>query len=260
MYTYVLSTGRTGTNFLAQQLNTHFPALKLSHQQQGSRIINIVANLPLTNSVYLSFLEFLLRFFRRGWPPHSTIDPLLSMAIYKVIKYGRIQSNNCRIVHLVRSPENFVTSFMNWKRQSFKRTVLHHLIPFWNPVPFFHGYPFFSWIRMSKFEQFCWVWNYKNRRYSELSNHHYMLLKMEDLVHPATRKDGFQKLASFLGVESHSDIPLNVNTKVNKSRPKGFPPYKEWTEEQKSLLHTHCAKLMKIWEYGVEWRTYTGRH
>jgi len=249
MYIYVVSTGRTGTSFLSEQLNTHLPQLKLTHQQQGSRIINIVANLPLTNSVYLSFIAFLFKLFGRGYPPHSTIDPLLSMAIYKLIKYGRIDRDNCLIVHLVRSPGTFVTSFMNWKRQSFKRTILHHLVPFWNPVPVFHAYPFLSWMRMSKFEKFCWVWNYKNNCYFELSNHNYMLLRMEDLFKLETTKQTVKELASFLGQELDDAISLEDSNQTNKSNPKKFPPFQEWTDQQKQIMYDHCKKLMKIMKY-----------
>ncbi len=249
MYIYVLSTGRTGTNFLFEQLNTHFSQLKLTHQQRGSRIINIVANLPFTNSVYLSLLKFLFKLFGRGYPPHSTIDPLLSMAIYKFIKYGRIDRTKCLIVHLVRSPSTFVTSFMNWKRQSFKRTILHHLVFFWNPIPFFHGCSFLSWLKMSKFEIFCWVWNYKNSCYSKSIDHNHMLLRMEDLINPSTHIKAFQKLACFLGVEIHSNISLKVNNKINKSCPKYFPQYTDWTQQQKSTLHHHCNELRKTFGY-----------
>lgn len=250
MYIYVVSTGRTGTSFLSEQLNKHFPRLKLTHQQQGSRIINIVANLPLSNSAYLSFIAFLFKLFGRGYPPHSTIDPLLSMAIYKLVKCGRIDRDNCLIVHLVRSPGTFATSFMNWKRQSFKRTILHHLIPFWNPVPFFHGYSFRSWIKMSKFETFCWVWNYKNFCYSELSNsNNYMLLRMEDLFKSETKKQTIKELALFLGQKFDDDISLEDSNKTNKSNPKKFPPFKEWTHQQKQIMYYHCKRLMKIMKY-----------
>jgi len=248
MHIYVLSTGRAGTNFLSKQFNTHFPHLKLTHQQQGSRIINIVANLPLTNSVYLSFLGLLFKLFGRGYPPHSTIDPLLSLAIFKLIKYGRIARNNCLIVHLVRNPGAFVTSFMNWKRQSFKRTILHHLVPFWNPIPF-HGISFISRLKMSKFENFCWVWNYKNACFLQLREQNYILLRMEDLLKAESQKRTIETLASFFRLEMSKEIFFDGNEQINKSNPKKFSAFQKWTQQEKKIMYKHCSALSKIMKY-----------
>jgi hypothetical protein len=249
MNTYVLSTGRTGTKFLSEKFNRHFPQLKLTHQRQGSRIINIVANLPLTNGVYLSFLRFLFRLFGRGYPPHSTIDPLLSLAIYKFIKYGDVDQSKCLIIHLVRSPENFVTSFMNWKQQSIKRTFLHHFVPFWNPVPFFHKCSLFSWIKMSQFEKFCWVWNYKNSCFSTLGNQNYFMVRMEDLFKYETKKQSFEDLGIFLRLRFNDDIIYDNSKKINESKIKKFPLFQGWTRKQKIIMFTHCGKLSKKMKY-----------
>jgi len=250
MYIYFLSTGRTGTTFLTEQLNVLFPELKLTHQQRGSRVINIVANLPFENSFYLAILKLLFKVYKRGYPPFSTLDPLLSMALYKLLKNGRLEEDKHRIVHLTRSPETFVTSFMNWKRQSFKRTILHHFIPFWNPVPLFHGVSLVSWIRMSKFEKFCWVWNFKNQCFSQLEGNEYYLLKMEDLT-CSYKESVLKELALFVKQEYNPDLVFNPTVRKNRSKINGFPSYEKWNKTQKSILKMHCSKMAKKMKYEV---------
>jgi len=102
---------------------------------------------------------------------------------------------------------------------------------------------------MSKFEKFCWIWNYKNACYSELSNQNYMLVKMEDLVHSDNIENTFKQLVTFLGQNFDEGILISNNKKINKSNPIRFPPYKEWTDQHKAILHQHCDELMKSMKY-----------
>lgn len=248
---YILSTGRTGTNFIAQGLNSNIDDFTIGHQQTGSRVINVFANLPFKNKFYLNCLYKLFNFYRRGVPPNSTIDPLLSVALYKLIKYKKI-NNNFKIVHLVRSPEDFVTSFMNWKNQSWRKFILHYLIPFWNPVPLFHGVTFIRWLQMSKFEKFCWIWTFKNQLFGELKclkKENYYFLKFEDVLQPSNKKDTFQNLLRFCEIDVPQNIKLNTNIKVNSSIEKKFPKYQNWSGRYRRILSAYCGDQKLTYGY-----------
>lgn len=249
---YILSTGRTGTNFLAQVLNDNIDDFNIGHQQIGSRAINIFANLPFENDIYLYLLYKLFNFFNRGVPPKSTIDPLLSVALYKLIKFNKIKTN-IKIVHLVRSPEDFVTSFLNWKDQSWKRKyILHFLLPFWNPVPLFHGVSFKRWVLMTKFENFCWVWTFKNTMFDDLQclqKKNYHFLKIEDLIQSQNKKDYLKSLLKFCGVKPPKKLKLNTDIKVNRSKGNKFPKYKDWSDRYRFLLSEYCKDLKIKYDY-----------
>lgn len=249
---YILSTGRTGSTFLANLFVNSNIDIELGHQQFGSRIINIIGNLPTENSHYLKLLLFLFNIFNRGGStPYSTVDPLVSLSLYKLIKNNKIEGDY-KIVHLIRDPRTFVTSFMNWKRQSFKRKILHYLIPFWNPVPVFHGVSFFKFITMSKFEKFCWVWSFKNRLFLNLNKdrNHYYLLRMEDILFSDKKDEVFEQLLCFLNHDLNQFGNLNVHEKVNISK-KSFPLFKDWDNRKKNLLSKHCSHLMSYFNYSI---------
>lgn len=252
---YILSTGRTGTNFIAQGLNSNIDDFTIGHQQIGSRVINVFANLPFKNKFYLNYLYRLFNFYRRGVPPNSTIDPLLSVALYKLIKYKKI-NNNFKIVHLVRSPEDFVTSFMNWKDQSWKRRIiLHYLIPFWNPVPLFHGVSVNKWLQMSKFEKFCWIWTFKNKMFDEmkrLKKENYYFLKFEDVFQSSNQKDTFKNLLRFCEIDVPLNIKLKTDKKVNRSTEKKFPKYQNWNESYRRILSAYCGDQKLKYGYTSE--------
>lgn len=248
---YILSTGRAGTSFLFNLLNKEFPELNISHQQTGSRIINILSNLPFKNEVYLNFLKKILSITGRGNPPSSTIDPLLTLSIAKLGAKQQL-GNNFKIVHIVRDPRDFTTSFMNWKSSSFKRWFLHHIVPLWQPSPLLHGVSLINWLKMSKFEKFCWVWNYKNKLiYNTFkTNKNYRWFRVEDLTNSENPKENINKLFSFLELPNVSNLKKDYfNQKVNISKKKKFPEYKDWDEKKKKVIDKHCRTLMETFGY-----------
>ncbi|MDA3854384.1 MAG: sulfotransferase domain-containing protein, partial [Bacteroidales bacterium] len=180
---YILSTGRTGTTFISNLFNQLDSDLEVTHQKKGSRLINILANTPFNNP---KVLWFLLKVFKRrdSRNVESTADPLLSYAVYNLMKKRYIKG---KVIHLVRNPESFVDSFMKWKNNSIRKRILHNLVPFWNPSPYLNdpSISFIEWLQMTKYDKFCWVWNHKNREYHSLENLsdiEYLLVRLEDLT------------------------------------------------------------------------------
>lgn len=241
---YVLSTGRTGSTYLSILLKKMAPNLNFEHQKRGARLINIYSNLPFENQYYLSVMEFLFQISGRGMPPKPTVDPLLSGGILKLISRDSLDA---KVIHLVRNPAKFVESFMNWKSQSLRKKLLHHGIPFWNPVPFIHDHKisYREWMEMEKFEKFCWTWNYKNRKFIKLKEQNdYLLIRFEDLVSKdnQARNETLEQLSSFIGVSKNNYKDL-FNSKVNKSEKKYFPRYQDWNDSMKNILKRHCNDL-----------------
>lgn len=247
---YILSTGRSGSTFFSKVFVQKCLDQAIGHQKEGSRILNIVSNIP---GVPPKAFSGLLSFFDRGYPPESTSDPLLSMTILKLINSSKIDG---KIIHLVRDPRTFVESFMNWKSQSLRKQFLHHCVPFWNPVPYLEdpSIRFKQWLQMSKFEKFCWVWNYKNSLFYKLDRgrNNYLLIRLEDLTDTDEnkRKQEFAKLVDFLEV-SFKKGGIDIQSKVNASKKDYFPPYKNWSDEQQDILIKHCGELAKQLGYQI---------
>ena len=246
---YFLSTGRVGTSFLYKYFNVVYPELRLSHQLQWSRIINIVGNVPLSFNFREKLIHFAFKILKKESVPASTLDPLLSLPIYISIKNNAI--NNTKIVHLVRDPRDFVTSFMNWKNQSLSKKILHYMVPFWQPFPFGKGIKFYRWIFMSKFEKFCWVWFYKNTLFKQLQNlMDYKLVRIEDLTKSTNNLHHMRELVRFLELKEKDYNYQNFASQpVNKSDIKEFPSYVNWSQKQKDTLQRICGDLMHEFGY-----------
>ncbi|WP_320045058.1 sulfotransferase domain-containing protein [uncultured Desulfobacter sp.] len=256
----VLSTGRTGTKFLSQ-LFTAIGLGHISHQGKFSRTANIVGNLGLCPGFQewskILLKNMLTRVDRIG----PTADPLLSIAHILLLDQNK-KSSRPKILHVVRDPRNFVTSFMNWRKQRLRRMVLHHLIPFWQPNPcnMENSGGFGSYFNMSKFEHFCWIWTFKNSLFEKKVKEYRVesfFLKFEllmDLKDPGKKPtETINALSSFLNVPESFLIEQVKNLPVlNSSRSKVFPKWDQWTSKQATILENQCGPLMRKYGYGSE--------
>lgn len=246
---YILSTGRCGTTFLAEQLKANDPSLGNVHQQQDSKWLNVRANMALANkSVRNRFSASLSRKYKHRLPP-SSADPLRSLA-YTFYLRSLIEKNpklidELVIIHLVRDPRDFVSSFMNWKNRKYSGKIAHHLTPFWMPEP-----GMIKRWSMSKFEHFCWIWERKNRLlYEELAWFPgYYMFKMEEL------RPGSEKLQQLLSLVLGEDevITKTDTQEYNSTLKKDFPYWNKWTSRQARTLDAICSDMMLEFDYGGE--------
>ena len=254
-YIYVLSTGRAGTNFIHRVMIELYPNFKITHQTRWSRLFNIVGNLSLAGCLPAAFIKRKFLFFKNQQIPGSTFDPLLSIPIGLFLK-STPNFTHYKVIHLVRDPRDFVSSFINWKNQNIKRRFLHHFVPFWQPNPVFcDKISFFQRIKMSKFEYFSWVWNFKNHFFENLfaGGDNYFLVRMEDLSDPERGDHYFKMLFDFLGLsEVKKDLSAIFNRKINKSTREKFPRWRQWENKQAEILYKYCGQLMKKYGYGGE--------
>lgn len=255
---YVLSTGRVGTKLLADLLSFGKSGDRVSHQVCGSRLVNILGNLTMAGSLPVN-TAFLIGNSILAEPITSaTTDPLRSPLLYAGIKSECIEPD--RVAHIVRDPRTFVTSFMNWKSSKLRRNFLHHWVPYWQPSP---GLVLEdderAYNRLSnKFEQFCWVWSYKNLRFYELKNEsYYQCFRFEDLLGNDEDDEALKDLIRFFDVSVPDSYRRRCTLRpVNSSTRKHFPPWREWSVAFATTLDRHCGKLMDEFNYGneAEWR------
>ena len=246
---YILSTGRCGTTFLSRLIQQNDPSLSNIHQQKDSKGLNIQANLAISSKWYKKrFVASLSRKYAHALPP-STTDPLRSVAylLYLEILFEENPGlrDNTIIIHLVRDPRDFVSSFMNWKNRKLSGRIAHHLTPFWMPQP-----KLIERFLMTKFEHFCWIWNRKNLLFSDgFSNlPDYHLYKMEDLQAGSEKLNELHSL-----ITGRPDIKTETESwNHNSPAKKSFPYWKNWPPAQAKKLHDNCACLMEQYGYGQE--------
>jgi hypothetical protein len=249
---YILSSGRSGSTFITSLFNQIAPDLQIDHQKPGSRIINVISNLPFDSGAILWKLFKLSK--RRDRLPFSTADPLLSLALYRFLNSDKI---NCKVIQLVRNPSDFVNSFMSWKNQSIRKKILHHVVPFWNPIPFFEDskIDLKYWFNMTKYEKFCWIWKYKNSAFYSLrlnKNIDYFLVRLEDLTseNESIRCKTINEMLEFLELGPKNIIISNISfSKKNESNQnrKFKTSHKSYL---KKFISVHCKRLAN--ELGYE--------
>lgn len=248
---YFLSTGRSGSTFIYKIFHDFYPNINLTHQGFGSRLINISSNIPLPKKISSFILKLLFKILKKDKIPPSTVDPLQSHAISKIIDRDSLDNDKVKIVHLVRNPISFVTSYMNWKNSSVKRLFLHHFVPFWQPNSRNDDITV-QLKNNKKFKQFCKIWTYKNKLfYNNFNNHiNYKILRIEDLTDSNNRTENFNEIINFFKLSKiEFDYDLYSKTKINKSSGNKFPEYELWTEDMKSYINAVCGDLMKTFGY-----------
>lgn len=249
--TFILSTGRAGTTFLARNIENIDANVSNLHQDKDSRYINVLSNASLR---YESLQNYLLKLLDRN-PSllDSKIDPLKSLLFFYYLKdlkqtdYEKFKTY--QIIHLVRDPRDFVTSFINWKNRKKSGKIAHHVIPFWMPKPADQN--LFKNLKMDKFEHFCWVWQLKNKMFydtfSKESNYH--LFKFEDIT---KNQEALNEIIQHIVPDHTKTINLDTSEKINQSKLRDFPKWPQWSAEQCQKLDQICGKMMTVFDYGIE--------
>ena len=249
---FILSTGRSGTNYLTKKIDALNLVTNNLHQGNMSRRINILSNIALKHPKINSLLVNKLQ--RNPEMLNNFIDPLKSLAFFYYLKDLKQNSpesfKDVTIIHLVRDPRDFVRSFMNWKDRKLSGKIAHNLVPYWMPKP---KNNFLKNLNMSKFEHYCWTWEIKNElfhnTFHDIDN--YILVRFEDMIN---NEDVLLRILNKVSGVEISKIQLSKNdtTKVNSTKNKSFPDWKEWNNKQSQLLHSICGEQMELYQYGLE--------
>lgn len=252
---YVLSAGRSGTNLIYKIMKKIYPEFPITHQTEWSRLMNIIGNILLIKPLPSSLIQKTLYYLKRTKKPESTVDPLFSIPIAIFLSNSKEQYEY-KIVHLVRDPRDFVCSFINWKNQRIRRIFLHHFVPFWQPNPVFcDNISFLHRTKMSKFDYFSWIWNFKNRLFEDLfgGKENYYLIRLEDLVIENKGSNNLKRLNNFLGFPgTKKDLSHLLSKKVNITTKKNFLEWRNWHSQQAKILEKYCGALMRKYGYGRE--------
>jgi hypothetical protein len=164
--TMILSTGRTGTKFLAKLFNHLYMNNAITvHEGAFSRSINILTNLQFARLVPKQWVSIAWRLLRRpklvGAKTAIYID--INNFMYGIVSIDPYIYSDIRIIHIVRDPREYVRSHINWADNRPISFIANYLIPFWQPSPLFSiASKKVRNLGLSKFTRFCWIWNFKN--------------------------------------------------------------------------------------------------
>jgi len=157
-----------------------------------------------------------------------------------------------RVVYLIRDGRSWVRSQLNWGEMYGKGGIRHLLAHNWPGAEDLKKDEYhFNWRAMSQFEKLCWAWlrlnQYALRTIQE--NPNAKLFYFEDIFESKNKGRNLAKIVKFAtGVANNTDIDsVNLETwlerPIHQSRPK-FPPWNDWTNEQKMKFWRICGEFM----------------
>jgi hypothetical protein len=253
----IVSTGRTGTIFLSRLFADLYPAVDSHHERGSSRIIQILTNLHFSHLFPKSGLKIAWKMFKgneiesceKGY--HIDANNFL----YGLASLAPELYPSLKVLHIARDPRSYVTSQLNFSRQKWTSFIGNYLVPFWQPNPFLVGeLPLHRLVRFTRFEKYCWIWDFKNRIMETLegSSTPYLRVRFEDLFAGKGPGQAFRQITEFFGLPDVKNIHGRFKEPANTSQITFFPEWHEWTAKQAVQLHSLCGVRMRKYGYGSE--------
>lgn len=253
----VISTGRTGTIFLSRLFADLYPDTASYHERGASRVIQILTHLHFSHLLPKSGLKFAWNILKgdeiETCKKQFHIDS--NNFLYGLASLAPELYPNLKVLHIVRDPRAYVTSQLNFSLQKSASFIGNYLIPFWQPNPFLVGeLPLRRAFGFTRFEKYCWIWNFKNRTMEKLENSKtpYMRIRFEDLFNGINLEEYFWKITDFLGLPRAQNIRKKFLIPANTSKTTLFPEWREWTPQQAAKLQSLCSEQMGKYFYGDE--------
>lgn len=250
--TFILSTGRTGTLYLAQALDKANPGLSAMHETPGSRALNVLAGMVLSG---LPVGGMLNRHWRRVFSSKPDTFVESNNMVWAALAMSSDLRRTDRVVQVIRDPRTYVVSHGRLAKMRWK-SAMANWTPFWQPGSSILE-NFFS---NGSFRRYCIAWKTKNEyireRYRECS---YYCLRYEDIFSgdSAVRNATWRDLAAFTGL----NIPENPGLKTDRvNSTSGGAHWDSWPWEKMSILEDICGELAREYGYCNEsaWTTKLG--
>jgi len=248
----VLSSGRTGTKFLAEFFSANHPDVLAVHEPAPSYHLRMLANARLAGAASRGLLIAALRASRGGLERRRAGRTYIESNpfLFGFVEVFGAVFESPFIFHIVRDPREFVRSAINHGSATGRKWLTSSLVPYWfpnvrrllhidealTPVGIFAG----QWRLVNEF---------LSERGRDLPGYH--LFKFEDIFD--SDHSGLRRMCEILGLE-YPDEGASASTanKVNAGKLKLMGNWQSWTPEQCRELDRVCGDLMRAYGYGDE--------
>ena len=248
----ILSSGRTGTRFLAEYFEANFEGVVARHEPEPARSMRLVSHAQMAGSLPRGALVRLLRRKRRRY-----IDPIQAELYVEsnpfLSGFIRVLGDvfeEPTVIHVVRDPRDQVRSSLNHGTGSGLKGLANRFVPYWYPnaPKLLQLQDVSGW-----FGRAAGLWTLVNRelKLGGAGYPNYHLFRFED-VFDAT-SSGLRAICGALGLDYRdSKQRLDPSTRINRGRLDRLPPWREWSPEQCAELCRICSPLMSEYGYGNE--------
>jgi hypothetical protein len=240
---FIVSTGRTGTKWLAELLNRHTEALV---EHEPVPIEQLAHKAAIHNAViaekYVKKFRLKEIYLRVGKKhPDLTMYGEVNGALRRHIVPIAKHIPKVKIIHLVRDGKDVVRSVVSRGSFSGRHPVYHDFRP-----PKIDDYSE-RWERLSEFEKTCWIWQWENEY---MRQHIDNCARFEDIT---SSYDFFKKqILEPLYLDLQENVwKIQAQRRQNVSSRYALGKWDEWTSEQKNQFAHICKKEMEHYGYKI---------
>ncbi len=260
----IVSSGRTGTQFLAAYFDKNYEDVVALHEPRPSYALRMYTNAYLAGDVSDEKMAAVLKRKREklmrtvSTPTYIESNGYLAGFLPVLDQVWPDPS----VIHIVRDPRTYVVSALNHQEANRLKKIFNRYVPRWLPdvnrilgiteklTPL--GYYGAFWMLVNDA-----VRRNAHRVHAYQRIHHEALFG-EDYA-------GLQSICEFLSLEyKESELPVSPDTPINKSRSTRVGHWSTWPPTTCAELHRVCSPLMQEYGYGLEetWleRVEEGKH
>lgn len=251
----IVSSGRTGTQFLAHYFQGNFEGVVAVHEPRPRIATRLLANAWAGGAVPRVVVTALLRARAREiarLPGRLYVES--NPFLWGAVDLFDDVFDDPTVVHVVRDPRTQVRSSLNHGTAAGAKGIANRWVPFWHP-------PLRSLATVGLapdgFERAAGLWTVVNARLRRAGEQcrRYHLIRYEELFDD--RQSGLQRLCALLGLElPAAGAPVDPRVPRNVGARDVLPNWENWSGAQCSALERICGALMREYGYGVEaaWR------
>jgi len=253
----IVSSGRTGTRFLARYFDGNFADVEARHEPWPRLSLRLASNAYAAGAFSGAALLAMLRRRKRrridrsGARIYIESNPLLWGAIDLFDEaFFDEATGEPTIVHVVRDPREQARSSLNHGTSTGSKGIANRWLPYWHPgvtsLAARRGAS--DWLART-----AALWAVVNQRLHDEGArcHDYQLIRYEDLFDES--HSGLRRLCDLLGlVYRGAGAQVDPSRRINRGRRDAFPGWQSWSEEQCATLQRSCGPLMRTYGYGTE--------
>lgn len=248
----IVSSGRTGTNFLAEYFDKNFDDVTALHEPKPSYALRRYSNAYLSGKISDEKMAAVLQRKRKKLMASIETSTYIESNPYLHGFLPVLDSvwTDPKVIHIVRDPRTYVVSGVNHQDARAFKKLANQLIPNWVPnvkrllnmsdeltsICFFAGY-----------------WRVINESIQHAGQHRkqYKCFHYESLF-----EEGFSELHQIsdlfsLDITASKEI-VSPKTRINKSVSQKASDWSTWTPVQCAQIHQICSPLMQEYGYGMD--------
>jgi len=239
----VVSTGRTGTRFLAHMFAG--VGAEATHEL-GPRWLRLVSNAYAAGRITEGTARSLVI---RARPQPASPDgrPWVeaSCLLYGVVRPILDAFPQANVVQVVRDPRTYVPSALGWGAYRLGGRPLN-VVPFRRLAPpQFHPRSLparVAWARQNQFQRLCWAWAAMNRTMREqgAGSDRVHVVRFEDLFGPEDGERSLGRLCALAGLEPQPQQVAELKRRRLNAGP-GGGGWAEWGRAERQWLRVTCT-------------------